>query len=156
MKILKLFSQVICGIIVIYQNVWLHRCFFKLSVWVSDSWFVWQELFYVKEKFWSLMKPHPRLTWKLTNSFNRQFGGSSLTVPCLQLLTGSTPSWTIPGKCSCCSYVICERMSLCEKYFSYYKTSWAYLLFWSWKRERVVSLFAFVSVTAPLKFKSSS
>lgn len=28
MKILKLFSQVICGIIVNYQNVWLHRRFF--------------------------------------------------------------------------------------------------------------------------------
>ena len=43
------------------------------------------------------MKPQPRWTWKLMNSFNKRFGGSLLTVPCLLLLTGSTPSWIIQG-----------------------------------------------------------
>ena len=43
------------------------------------------------------MKPQPRWTWKLMNSFNKRFGGSLLTVPCLLSLTGSTPSWIIQG-----------------------------------------------------------
>ena len=51
----------------------------------------------VEAKSLFLMKPQLRWTWKLMNSFNKRFGGSLLTVPCLLLLTGSTPSWIIQG-----------------------------------------------------------
>ena len=69
----------------------------SLTVLVSGSWYVQHVRCFVKVKFLFLMKPQPRWTWKLMNSFNKRFGGSLLTVPCLLSLTGSTPSWIIQG-----------------------------------------------------------
>ena len=78
---------------------------------VSDSWYVQHVRCFVEVKSLFLMKPQPRWTWKLMNSFNKRFGGSLLTARFSLLLTGSTPSWITIGKRSYLQCWLCSSLS---------------------------------------------